>query len=218
MRGDTHRRQESREESRVAMNMEQRPALLAEIHRLEGLVSYAESHCDQEEMERLKERLNSLIAQIYRYRKYTPEEANLIADTNLMARPFFKDFRDEELYGEGGNVFLQSNSIVRWYALSHGIPVESFAVGANPVPKWGATVQGNILKSSTYKDGVSCNVNMARNCVPGTDEDKANESEKELPWIHSYFIKNSLFDTTILYEAIVDQIGSTKPKEAKENE
>jgi len=125
----------------------------------------------------------------YRYRKYTPEEANLIADTNLMARPFFKDFRDEELYGEGGNVFLQSNSIVRWYALSHGIPAESFATGANPVPKWDAA--GN-------------NVDMAVECNP------SKESEKPVEWVHSYFIRKSLFETKILYENLVDRIGSTK--------
>ena len=67
---------------------------------------------------------------------------------------------------------------------------------------------------------------MARNCVPGTDEDNANEDDddeddtneddKELPWIHSYFIENSLFDTKILYETLVEQIGSTKPQKPKE--
>ena len=106
-----------------------------------------------------------------------------------MARPFFKDFRDEELYGEGGNVFLQSNSIVRWYALSHGIPAESFATGANPVPKWDAA--GN-------------NVDMAVECNP------SKESEKPVEWVHSYFIRKSLFETKILYENLVDRIGSTK--------
>ena len=162
----------------------------------------------------------------YTYRRYTPEETAAISDESLMVHPFFKNFADESIYGDGGSELVRTNSYVRWYALSHGIPVESFAVGANPVPKWGATVQGNILKSSAYKDGLSCNVNMARNCVPGTDEDDANEDDvdeddtneddKELPWIHSYFIENSLFDTKILYETLVEQIGSTKPQKPKE--
>ena len=162
----------------------------------------------------------------YTYRRYTPEETAAISDESLMVHPFFKNFADESIYGDGGSELVRTNSYVRWYALSHGIPVESFAVGANPVPKWGATVQGNILKSSAYKDGLSCNVNMARNCVPGTDEDNANEDDddeddtneddKELPWIHSYFIENSLFDTKILYETLVEQIGSTKPQKPKE--
>lgn len=80
-----------------------------------------------------------------RYRKYTPEETFSIADANLMVRPFFKDFRDERIYGEGGSAFLLSNDMVRWYALSHGIPAESFAAGANSVPCWGRPMQGNIL-------------------------------------------------------------------------
>jgi len=152
----------------------------------------------------------------YSYRKYTPEETFSIADTNLMVRPFFKDFSDGQIYGEGGSAFLQANDMFRWYALSHGIPAESFAAGANPVPRWGAPVQGNIVDRMKSNGNLIRNINMARNCVPGTDDDKANESEKELPWIHSYFIENSLFDTQILYEALVEQIGSTPPKKTKE--
>ena len=150
-----------------------------------------------------------------RYRKYTPEETASIADTNLMVRPFFKDFRAEEIYGEGGSGFVSTNNIVFWHALSYGIPAESFAVGANQVPRWGATVEGNIMESKDFETGLIRNVDMAKNCVPGTDEDDTYEDNKELPWIHSYFIKNSLFDTTVLYEALVEKIGSTKPKEKK---
>ena len=46
------------------MNMEQRAAMLAEIHRLEGLIAYAEAHGDFEESRRLKEILASLVEQI----------------------------------------------------------------------------------------------------------------------------------------------------------
>ena len=152
----------------------------------------------------------------YTYRRYTPEETVAITDENLRVHPFFKNFADESIYGDGGSELVCTNSYARWYALSHGIPVESFAVGANPVPKWGIPVQGNILDRQNEAEDVIRNINMARNCVPGTDEDKANESEKELPWIHSYFIENSLFDTKILYEALVEQIGSTKPQKTKE--
>ena len=143
----------------------------------------------------------------YRYRKYEPEETFSIADTNLMVRPFFKDFSDERIYGEGGSAFLQSNDMVRWYALSHGIPAESFAVGANPVPKWGLSPQGDELGQTDSDDVMTRNVDMARDCVPA--------GRKELPWIHSYFIQNSLFDTQVLYEAMVKQIGSTKSDNPK---
>ena len=152
----------------------------------------------------------------YTYRRYTPEETAAITDENLMVHPFFKNFADEGICGNGGSELVHTNALVRWYALSHGIPAESFAAGANPVPKWGMPVQGNILDRQNEAEDVIRNINMARNCVQGNDEDKANESEKELPWIHSYFIENSLFDTKILYETLVEQIGSTIPQKPEE--
>ena len=82
---------------------------------------------------------------------------------------------------------------MRWYALSHGIPSESFSAGANPVPKW---------NNDSDEDIETRNIDMATECVP--------EGRDELPWIHSYFIDNSLFDTQVLYDRIVEQIGSTK--------
>ena len=133
----------------------------------------------------------------------------MIPAATLKIHPFFKGFRDEEIYGEGGSAFLQSNDMVRWYALSHGIPAESFAAGANPVPKWGPSVLGNILDQADYNNGLNRNVDMARNCLP--------KGRKELPWIHSYFIKNSLFDTKVLFKALVEKIGSTKPVNPKED-
>ena len=142
------------------------------------------------------------------YRKYWPEETALIADTNLMVHPFFKDFSDGQIYGEGGSAFLQANDMVRWYALSHGIPAESFAAGANPVPKWGRPLQGEASGQTDSDDVMIRNADMARDCVPA--------GRKELPWIHSYFIQNSLFDTQVLYEVMIKQIGSTKPQNAKE--
>ena len=138
--------------------------------------------------------------QIYSYRKYTPEETASIADTNLMVRPFFKDFSDDQIYGEGGSAFLQANDIVRWYALSHGIPAESFAAGANPVPKWGKKL----------------NIDMAIDCNPkdqganwgGPGEQEDDSRNKAFNWVHSYFIGNSLFETKKLYEKLSSEINS----------
>jgi len=149
------------------------------------------------------------------YRNFTPDETTEISDESLMRCPFFKDFMDGRVYGTGGSEFVRTNAFVRWYALSHGIPVESFAVGANPVPKWGLPVRGKIVGRQDYREGLIRNVNMAVNCLPDTAEDGVGKAETELPWVHSYFIGNSLFETTILFEALVEQIGSTKPKEVK---
>ena len=48
------------------------------------------------------------------------------------------------------------------------------------------------------------NVDMAVECNP------SKESEKPVEWVHSYFIRKSLSETKILYENLVDRIGSTK--------
>ena len=119
---------------------------------------------------------------------YTPAEAAAIPLEMLKVHPFFKSFSDGELQSEGGSAFLAVRPSVFWRALSHGIPAESFSAGANRVPKWGGS-----------------NVDMAKQCVP--------DSRVELPWIHSYFIQNSLFDTRVLYEKLVQTIGTTKLKE-----
>ena len=141
----------------------------------------------------------------YSYRKYWPDEAALIAGTNLMLRPFFKDFSDEQIYGEGGSAFLQANDIVRWYALSHGIPAESFAAGANPVPKWG--------REYNIDMAIDCNP-KAQNTQEGTSDPLlGNPGSKIVNWKHSYFIGNSLFDTKKLYEKLVEKISPNKPKE-----
>ena len=78
------------------------------------------------------------------------------------------------------------------------------------MPKWGATVHGNLLKQKRSNPGVFGNVNMAANCIPG------NLDVEEMPWVHSYFIGNSLFDTRVLYEALVQIIGSTKSVNSQE--
>ena len=93
--------------------------------------------------------------------------------------------------------------MVRWYALSHGIPAESYATGANPVPKWVKTGPGDVKK---------CNVDMATDCNP------AGPNNGTVEWVHSYFIKNSLFDTKVLYETLAKEIGLTKSYSLKPEE
>ena len=145
----------------------------------------------------------------YSYPKYTPEEALLIAATNLMVRPFFKDFRDVQIYGGGGSAFLLANDMVRWYALSHGIPAESYAAGANPVPKWDRARLGESLGQTDSDDVKIRNVDMSTDCNP------AGPKKGAVKWIHSYFISNSLFDTKVLYDALAREIGTTKPYRPK---
>ena len=139
-------------------------------------------------------------------RRYTPAETFEISDESLKAHPFFRGFRDAELYGEGGSAFLQANPYVLWYALSHGIPAESFAAGANPVPKWGTAYQGDSSSLSSPAEVTVRNIDMAEECKPG------GPKSGTVNWIHSYFIQNSYFDTCVLYEKLVEHIGSRKQK------
>ena len=46
------------------MAMPQRDNDIEQIHRLEGLMAYAEAHQDWDELERLKERLKKLLEQM----------------------------------------------------------------------------------------------------------------------------------------------------------
>ena len=84
-----------------------------------------------------------------------------ISNESLRERPFFRSFRDSEIYGEGGSEFIRTNNFVRWYALSHGIPSESFSAGANPVPKWNDCTLPNSSKGDLAR-----NIDMATECVP----------------------------------------------------
>ena len=74
------------------------------------------------------------------------------------------------------------------------------------MPKWGMAYQGDSSSLSSPAEGTACNIDMAEECKPdGPKADTVN-------WIHSYFIQNSLFDTYVLYEKLVEHIGSRKRK------
>ena len=67
-------------------------------------------------------------------RKRATESAQIPVEA-LKTEPLFRDFTQPGIYAEDANRLLQTNLVFRWRVLSHGIPAESFAAGANPVPK-----------------------------------------------------------------------------------
>ena len=139
--------------------------------------------------------------EVYGPRRYTPAETFEISDESLKAHPFFRGFRNTELYGDGGSAFLRANTYVLWYALSHGIPAESFAAGANPVPKWDDFSDQQEEGDAESQSGrIPRNVDMSKDCKP------KGRTESQVNWIHSYFILNSYFDTCVLYEKLVEHI------------
>jgi hypothetical protein len=57
-------RQQSQKGRVVIMAMPQQDDYIEQIHRLEGLMAYAEAHQDWEELERLKDRLRKLLERV----------------------------------------------------------------------------------------------------------------------------------------------------------
>jgi len=129
---------------------------------------------------------------VYSTRLKTVTEAQNTNTNDLKTCPFFRDFTESGIYGEGGGGFVTSHDYFRWRVLSHGIPAESFATGANPVPKW---------------EKESCNVDMATQCKP--DQNDPNP----IMWMHSYYIGKPLKDTFRLYDEIVNRTNSSKDGE-----
>lgn len=134
--------------------------------------------------------------QVYSYRPYNAIEAAGINPESFKTMPLFRDFTESGIYEENGSGFLLSNTMFRWRCLSHGIPVESFAAGANPVPKWGAdSGASEDISRPTHEDVQERNIDMAT----GLGKHRGN-------WIHSYFIKAPLLDTHKLFDGIVNEL------------
>lgn len=134
---------------------------------------------------------------VYSYRPYNATESAGINPEALETKPLFRDFTQSEIYDENGSAYLLSNNVFRWRVLSHGIPAESFATGANPVPKWDGrsrTTDGDSDEPESETESGS-NVNMATLF----DAHRNN-------WIHSYFIKAPLIDTHQLFDRIVKEV------------
>ena len=133
-------------------------------------------------------------------RKYTPSEAKGIDKEKLKVKPFCGEFSREEILGDGGSEFIRNNEY-RWRVLSHGVPAESLAIGAN------ALLASNRVETSALisKSNTLRNINMAKDCIP-----KELGDVEELDWIHSYFISRSLFETCELFSTLAKEIGLNK--------
>ena len=140
---------------------------------------------------------NDVVERCFRVR--TPNETATIGDSQMKNQPFFEPFSHNEIHSESGSEFLskRENSVAGWRALSHGIPAESFATGANPVPKWNVKKQGK--KEAQKRDAQNSeirNVDMETECGSHAGG-----------WQHSYFINRSLFDVGGLFGKITTIIN-----------
>ncbi len=132
------------------------------------------------------------------YRKYTPSEAKGIDKEKLKVKPFCGEFSREEILGDGGSEFVRNNEY-RWRVLSHGVPAESLAIGANSLPILN-TSKGCSEFGENVEDDI--NIDMSIKCI--------SSGLKQVKWIHSYFIEMSLFDTKELFLKLVNNIGGAK--------
>ena len=143
-------------------------------------------------------------------RHYNAVEAAGIDPEDLKTRPLFSDFLRRQVYGAGGHDFLSSTNEVsrmaRWRMLSHGIPSESFAVGANPVPKWREMVAN---PSGLGEQFDARNINMALQCC------REDAGTNGVEWVHSYFINKPLSETSRLYEKLAKIVGTTNMEDAQ---
>ena len=147
---------------------------------------------------------------------YVPWSADEVREKlkpeDVMKTPLFQGFnkwcitRDDGWLFDGGDKYLREHAEERFHILARGIPAESFAIGANPVPKWGVKMTAEEALDPTMQNSEIRNIDMAKVYDP-----KAKKTiDRE--WIHSYFIKMSLFDTGHVFRMISDIIGTTKGK------
>ena len=131
---------------------------------------------------------------IYVNEHLPPTSAAALPSDLIKTNSFFGPFSGSQIYESLDGALVANDYSYRAMLLTHAIPSESFAVGANPVPAWGSeNVKG------------SRNIDMAkfRNGVEDLPEDKQK-------WVHSYFINRSLKRTGQLYKSMMEQIHGKK--------
>ena len=131
---------------------------------------------------------------IYVNEHLPPTSAAALPSDLIKTNSFFGPFSGSQIYESLDGALVANDYSYRAMLLTHAIPSESFAVGANPVPAWGSeNVRG------------SRNIDMAkfRNGVEDLPEDKQK-------WVHSYFINRSLKRTGQLYKSMMEQIHGKK--------
>ena len=135
----------------------------------------------------------------YKYRKFTAEEASKISEEKLIATPLFGSFTESGITGVNGGTYIKDkkNELFRFRVYSHGIPAESFAIGANAVAAWD---NNDALSNELGANNFARNIDMAIQC------NAVRDIVAKVNWTHSYFISRSLFDTYILFDKFVEQV------------
>lgn len=102
------------------------------------------------------------------YRRRTLAEAAALTDDQLRAEPFFRPFRNANFTSPTGGSAAASSLIPRADALGGAIPALSFPAGRNPVPRFNATRNRDLM---ALQDG--------------WPQERLNNSNAQNRWFHS---------------------------------
>ena len=130
---------------------------------------------------------------IYVSEHLPPASAAALPSDLVKTNSFFGPFSGNQIYESLDGALVANDYSYRAMLLTHAIPSESFAVGANPVPAWGP--------EDVDTEMLPRNIDMA----------KFKKGARDLPrkkqyWVHSYFINRSLKRTGQLYKSMMEQI------------
>jgi hypothetical protein len=141
-------------------------------------------------------------------RHMNPTNAAALTDAQLQQTPFFLDFYNPEMYTSPNGAIVATNYLYRAQMLAYAIPAESYAVGANPLPRLTPMVTYN-LDGDLY-----CNHDMATLFTYGRDdlpENHATDTEKKhRDWQHSTFVQRSYKRVHQLYKVIIRHVKETQ--------
>lgn len=138
----------------------------------------------------------------YIHERLTPAGAAALSSELMKTNSFFGPFAGSEIYESKDGSLVSNGYWYRSMLLTHAIPSESFAAGANPVPAWGPEWTPGVDDAEVFR-----NVDMAK--FKNGSEDLPEDKKK---WVHSYFINRSLRRTQQLYDDIVKRINNKEGK------
>ena len=137
-----------------------------------------------------------------------PAAADQLPDAQLQQIPFFLDFVNAEMHSSSNGAIVANNYLYRAEMLAYAIPVESFAVGANPLS--GLNAYTNTVTNESVP---SRNFNMA-SFIAGQEDLPENEDDEPenryRDWQHSTFVQRSYKRTGRLYKEIIRFMKGTK--------
>ena len=126
-----------------------------------------------------------------------PADADQLSEEQLQQIPFFLDFHNPEIHTSPNGAIVASNYLYRAEMLAYAIPAESFAVGANPLPRL---------------EGDDNNFNMT-DYTQGQDDLPVNgrsAEDKHRDWQHSTFVQRSYKRTVRLFDEIINVMKGTE--------